>query len=388
MDNSSPLTLALVAAQDQNWQQVSNLLPQLDPQLDAQQILDLSIQLLTQGNFQDAWLLTKVLPTLGARAVPPLVTLLQDTEFPAETQWFVGKILSSFQAGLVIRELVACLQPPTTATQQVIVLQALTDLGVPAIQYITALLSEPAQHQTAVFALAQIRHSHTIEPLLTVVNDPDPQIRSTAIEALGSFHDDRVAPLLLTKLKDPSSLVRQAAVVSLGMRPELAIELQLVDQLRPMLKDINPAVYGAAAIALGRMGSDDAALALWNCYEQPTCPADLQAQIIAALGWIDSAQSLGYLRQILWTAQVEQWAAFAVRSMGLQISQKLTIIQILQEYLQQPSANATVSTRQEIATVLGNISSPETVELLRLLLADPDERIRWQASYYLQQRSI
>jgi HEAT repeat protein len=386
MDNSAHLTLALVAAQDQDWQQVSNLLPQLDPQLDAQQILDLSIQILTQGDFPDAWPLTKVLPTLGSRAVPPLMTLLQDSELPAETQWFVGKILSSFQAGLVIGELVACLQPPTTATQQAIVLQALTDLGLPAIQHITNLLPEPSQRKAAVFALAQIRHSQTIEPLLAVVNDSDPQIRSTAIEALGSFHDGRIAPLLITKLQDPASLVRQAAVVSLGMRPELAAELQLVDRLQPLLKDINPAVYGAAAIALGRMGSDDAALALWNCYEQPTCPADLQAQIIAALGWVDSAQSLGYLRQILWTANVDQWAAFAVRSMGLQSFQKLVIIQILQEYLQQPPATATVSTRQEIATVLGNISSPETVEPLRLLLADPDERIRWQASYYLQQR--
>jgi HEAT repeat protein len=384
MDNFSPLDLALVAAQSQDWQQVSNLLLQLDPQVYSQQILDLSVQVLNQGDFQDAWPLAKVLPSLGAMAVPSLMALLQDADLPAETQWFVGKILSGFSAPVVIGVLVD--YQPATATQQAIVLQALTDLGLPAIQHLTSLLSEPSQRKAAVFALAQIRHSHTIKPLLTVVDDPDPQIRSTAIEALGSFHDVRIAPLLLTKLPDPSSLVRQAAVVSLGMRPELATELQLVDRLRPLLLDINPAVYGAAAIALGRMGSDDAAVVLWNCYQQPTCPADLQAQIISALGWVDSSQSLGYLRQILWTATVEQLAGFAVRSMGLQSSQKLAIVQILQEYLQQPPVTATVSTRQEIATVLGNIFCPETVEPLRLLLADQDERVRWQASYYLQQR--
>jgi HEAT repeat protein len=384
MDNTL-LARAQTAAQNHQWEQVSNYLLELDPTADAPQILALSLQVLTQGDFQDSWQVAKVLPKLSEIAVLPLIDLLNDAELSAETHWFVGRILGTFSGSQVIVALTDSLHRQPNEALTSIIIQTMTALGEPAIQQLTELLLVPAQKMAAVFALAQIRHSHGIEPLLTVVDDPSDQIRSIAIEALGSFHDQRIPPLLIAKLSDPATTVRLAAVNGLGMRPELATALQLVDRLQPLLSDVNSAVYLAGAIALGRMGSEEAVQALGHCYQQSACPADLQVQIIGALGWIDSTQSLDYLGQILATDSAER-GVLAVRSMGWQQSQQPQIIAILREYLQQLPTTATSATRQEIAMVLGNLSTSEAVELLKMLLADPDERVRWQASYYLQQR--
>jgi HEAT repeat protein len=372
------------AADRGDWEAVSNGLLELNPSLDGAEILAWSLQVLTQGDFADSWQVAKVLPKLGDLAIQPLLDLLQNTELEAATHWCVGRILGESRSALVVAGVIEQLNQDPPAELAEILVRVLTDMGSPAIQQLTQLLATPHQRKSAVLALGHIRHSQTIEPLISVVSDPDPAIRRVAIEALGSFHDLQVPPVLIAALADFDSNVRRVAVVSLGMRPDLAMEMQLVDRLTPLLQDLYPRVYLAAAAALGRMGNEAAAIALGDCYQKNTCPVDLRKQIVYAWGAIDLPITLSYLRQILWTAD-DETAVVVVRSLDRQKEQQPAVAKLLGEYIQNPAANNSPRLRQELASVLGNMPDLLGVEGNVWLLADPDERVRWQASYCLQQ---
>jgi HEAT repeat protein len=377
--------LAIQQAVDRSdWEAVSNGLLELDPAGHQEEILAWSLQVLSQGDFQDSWQVAKVLPKLGDVAIQPLLNLLQNTELESSTHWCVGKILGESRSSLVVEGVIEQLSQPLAADLAEILVRVLTDMGVPAIQQLTKLLKAPSQRQSAVMALGQIRHSQTIEPLISIVDDPDPILRSVAIEALGSFHDSRIPPLLIAALNDLNSTVRRVAVVGLGMRPELSVELDLVDRLAPLLQDLSPEVYLGTAGALGRIGTVAAAVALGDCYQKNTCPLDLRKQIVSVWGSIDHPVTLSYLQQVLWFADAEI-GVIALRSLAQLKAQQPAIAKLLSEYLQNPTANNTPRLRQELTAVLGNMPGLLGVDNLVLLLADSDEKVRWQAIYCLQQ---
>ncbi len=372
------------AADRGDWEAVSAGLLELDPNLNGAEILAWSLQVLTQGDFADSWQVAKVLPKLGDLAVQPLLDLLQNTELEAATHWCVGKILGESRSALVVAGVIEQLSQDPPAELAEILVRVLTDLGTPAIQQLTQLLAISHQRQSAVLALGQIRHSQTIEPLISVVSDPDSVIRRVAIEALGSFHDVRVPPVLITALTDFDSNVRRLAVVSLGMRPDLTTEMQLVDRIAPLLQDPYPGVYLAASRALGRMGNEAAAIALEDCYQRTTCPVDLRKQIVSAWGAIDLPITLDYLGQVLWSADTET-ALVAIRALDRLKNQQPAVAKLLAKYIQNPAANNSPRLRQELTAVLGNMPDSLGVESIVWLLADPDKRVRWQATYCLQQ---
>jgi HEAT repeat protein len=372
------------AADRGDWEAVSAGLLELDPSLNGAEILAWSLQVLTQGDFADSWQVAKVLPKLGDLAIQPLLDLLQNTQLEAATHWYVGRILGESRSALVVAGVIEQLSQDPPAELAEILVRVLTDLGTPAIQQLTQLLAIPHQRQSAVLALGHIRRSQTIEPLVSVVSDPDSVIRRVAIEALGSFHDVRVPPLLITALADLDSNVRRVAVINLGMRADLATEMQLVDLIAPLLQDLYPGVYLAAAGALGRMGNETAAIALGDCYQENTCPLDLCKQIVYAWGAIDLPITLNYLQQILWSADTET-AVVAVRSLDRLKNQQPAVAQLLGKYIQNPAVNNSPRLRQELTAVLGNMPDLLGVESIVWLLTDPDERVRWQAIYCLQQ---
>jgi HEAT repeat protein len=386
MDSPNSLALARLAADRGDWEAVGNWLLEADLVLDGAEVLKLSLQVLTQGDFQDSWQVAKVLPKLGDRVIEPLLAILQNTDLEPAAHWFAGSILGSLDSELVVESIAVQLgNSDITPELLEILVQVLTDLGVLAIQHLSKLLTIPEHRQLAVQALAHIRHSQTIEPLLLVVQDPSPELRAISIEALGSFHDARIPPLLLAALTDPNSAVRRWAVVGLGMRADLAVELQLVDRLQLLLSDLKLEVCLAAALALGRIGSDSAAVVLWNCYQKNTCPAALRQQIVLALGSIDQPITVEYLQQSLESTDPEM-ALLTLRSLARLKNQQSSVVQILANYLQKSPASNTARIRQEIAAILGNMAHFLAVESLVLLLADQDERVRWQAMYCLKQQ--
>jgi len=190
-------------------------------------IVNLVLTQLEQGDFEQRWEISKILPDLGTPALEPLLNILQDETADLEMRWFVARILGQFKSEVVIEPLINLLkttEPEVTEDElslQEMITATLASLGTSAIPPLTELLTQEESKRLATMALAQIRHFETITPLLTVVHDSNPEMRAIAIEALGSFPDHRVIPVLLDALNDPVANVRKQAIIGLGLRLDL-----------------------------------------------------------------------------------------------------------------------------------------------------------------------
>ncbi|MGL4501917.1 MAG: HEAT repeat domain-containing protein [Planktothrix sp.] len=273
-------------------------------QQEPEALLNNILTQLEQGDFQQRWEISKILPGLGTIALEPLLNILQDETADVEMRWFVARILGNFKSELIIEPLINLLKnsqsEPTEAeiSLQEITTVTLAGLGITAIAPLTQLLEKPDSKLLATQTLAQIRHSETITPLLTVVDDPNSQIRAIAIEALGSFHDPRVIPILLAALNDPVAEVRKQAVTGLGVRLYLLENINLVEKLKPLLWDIRPEVCQQTQLALARLKTDEAATALFEQVQSPSVPLSLKIDGVRALGWIETSKSLDYLQEV------------------------------------------------------------------------------------------
>ena len=222
------------------------------------ELLDLALAALAAGDFQQRWDIAKVFPKLGQSAIAPLIEILEDEDADEELSWFVARILGEYNHPDVIAALVELLKTDQDELSAMAA-AALGQIGSPAVAALTELLEEEGTRLLAVRSLAQIRRSETIAPLLSVVHDPQVDVRAVAIEALSSFHDSQIPLVLLNALDDMAALVRVEAVRGLSFRPDLREELDLVNRLVPRLYDFNLDVCCATVIALGRLGTDAAA---------------------------------------------------------------------------------------------------------------------------------
>ena len=252
---------------------------------------------LEAGDFQARWEVAKRFADFGAVAIAPLIERIKDDELDWELRWFIARILGQFDQPEAITALVDLLTTSEDEDLSLIAAEALANLGPSAIAALNALVKDRAHRLLAVKALAQIRQSATIPPLLAVVNDAEAAVRAIAIEALSSFRDTRIAPILVNALQDEASKVRREAVTALGLRSDLLDQYDLVDRLQARLWDINLEVCRCAAIALGRLGTEPAAQALSSALGLPHTPAALQLEIVRTLGWIQNETALSYLSQ-------------------------------------------------------------------------------------------
>ncbi|HEY9298430.1 MAG TPA: HEAT repeat domain-containing protein, partial [Phormidium sp.] len=287
------LAKATIAAEQENWSLLNQCLQHLlqSKSLVAsneQQILNWALEILTWGDFQDRWDVAKIFPGLGKEAIAPLIAILEDEEAEEELRWFVARILGEFNDSAVILPLIDLLKSSGSEELSAMATTALANLGKSAINALTDLLTQEQGRLLAVRGLAHIRTKETITPLLSVVNDQQVEVRATAIEALGSFHDPLIFPVLLAALKDVAASVRKEAVIALGVRSDLKNQLNLVQVVKPLLWDFNIEVCQQAAIALGRLGTDEAADALFLLWQSSVTPLPLQLQGIRALGWVET----------------------------------------------------------------------------------------------------
>jgi len=355
----------------------------------GEQLLDLALDLLEGGDFQTRWEVAKLLPQVVSgnlispqTAIVPLLALLQDEDTEEELAWFAVRILGQIQHADVLATLVETLKTATSEEVRAIAAEVLASQGTQAIAALTQLLSESEWRLLAVRALSQIRHSATIAPLLEVVQDADVQVRVAAIEALSSFHDARVPPVLMAALDDRSALVRREAAVGLGFHPLLADAI--VPRLQICLYDFNLDVCRQAAIALGRLKTAAAAVALFDLLRSPHTPLPLQVDAVRALSWMNTAAAIDYLQQRLALPADEAVIQEIVLVLGRIGSPDLrqTAAAVIH------SAIATLSTptlKQMAALSLGQLSQPQSIELLVNLLADPDVGVRLHAIAALRQ---
>ena len=152
-----------------------------------EQICQLALQILEQGDFQQQWEIANILGRLGERVIPFLITLLENPHANLDSRWFAGRILSQFNHPDSIVALAKLLQKTQEEDLALMASQSLGHLGSAAVEHLNKLLQAPESRLLAVLALAQIRRVETITPLLQVTDDDLPAIRITAIE-IGRAH--------------------------------------------------------------------------------------------------------------------------------------------------------------------------------------------------------
>lgn len=389
---SNLLEQAQAAAQQGNWSLVNQHLRQLlfeqdfsviDQDACFEQVLGLALDVLEVGDFQDRWGVAKIFPKLGTATIAPLITILQDEAADLELRWFAARILGEFDQPEVVPALVNLLQTAEDEDLSEMAAATLTSIGPSAIAALSGLLSEENSRLLAVRSLAQIRRSETVEPLLSVVHDPQVTIRATAIEALSSFRHPQIPPVLIAALDDPAAQVRRVAVLGLGLRSDLLERLNLVSLIQPLLWDFDLEVCSSAAIALGRLGTEAAATILFQVLMSSNTPVPLQVRIIRALGWIETSSALEYLQQaVILSEPVCQEIVTVlgqIEQPNLKSQASKILIELLQSSItiQEPVNQPFVrQLRQNIALSLGELGETSATEFLIKLLADSDVGVR------------
>lgn len=390
------LDLAAEAAQRQDWLKVSQNLKQL-PQNKSQlwlleetswqQVFDLAVKMLTESDFQHKWEITKIFPRLGTDVIDPLVFFLLDSSVEVEIRWFICQILGHFTEQKVVITLVKLLQQTEDEELVAIAGKTLSKVGDSAIDTLVQLSTQSPYRFLAIQSLCYIHTIATIEPLLAVVHDSDPKIRTMAIKTLGRFHDCRILPVLVTALQDISSRVRKEAVIALGFRSDLVSELNLIKHFKLLLDDLNLQVCRQAAISLGRLKQDEANLALYEVIQKNTTPISLKLDIVKALGWSNLNSAVDYLKLTL-TDQSELLSQAIIVTLGRIESPHLKqkSAQALVEFWQSQQPNST-ETKQVLANSLGELGSKFGQTTLQQLGLDEDHKVKLYALAALKKLS-
>ncbi len=105
-----------------------------------------------------------------------------------------------------------------------------------------------------------------VEPLLDILDDKEPIVRTGAAKALGDIREKRAVEPLMRLLKDQAASVRWSAAISLGkLRDERAIE-----PLIQSLKDEDRMVRSSAAKVLANLGAKHAIQPLKEALKKET----------------------------------------------------------------------------------------------------------------------
>lgn len=387
---SEILEQAQSAASQQDWGQLSQSLQQLlsNEQLSETErslfcnpnittvLLDLAMQMLGAGNFQERWEIGKLFPNFGTDAIAPLIELLRDEETELEAQWFAVRILGSFKHPQVIDALIELLKTSQSEELNSMAVSVLASMGKTAIPMLEPLLEISSTRLLAVQALGQIRRSETVPLFMRVIRDSNAHVRAIAIEALSSFHAPEIVTVLIDALQDPVAQVRLAAVTGLGFCQDCP---NLVTYLRPMLLDLNLEVCQQAAISLGRLGTPEAATVLYEVLQSPHTPKNLGIELVRALGWMKLPESLNYLEDALIQLSLPEIVQLEViQSLG-RIDSSTLKFQATAILLNVLPLLRSVATRQAIALSLGQLGNVEALNSLIVLLADTEDSVRFHA---------
>jgi HEAT repeat protein len=385
-----------VAIQQGNWSVVNQWLHQwigqqpsseaVDP-VGCQQALNLALIVLEQGDFQARWDIARIFPKLGSSAIAPLIEMIEDETAELDQRWFAGRILGEFDSPEVITTLVNLLNTSENDDLIAIAASALASLDRSAIEALVGLLSHPDSRVPAARALAQIHHSDVVLPLLTVVRDQDSRIRAIAIEALSNFDHDEIPTVLIDALQDLNASVRKEAVIGLGVRAKGITDCDLLVHLKPLLYDLNLEVCRQTAIALGRLGTDEAAMALAEVLRSPYSPVPLRITIIQVLVWMERQPALQWLQQSLANLSDEEILE-AIQAIGRIETHSLKpyATDFLLDLLQSNhTAIATAAIRQAIAHALGQLAEQRAIPALEQLQQDAHDSVRLHAIAALKQ---
>jgi len=105
------------------------------------------------------------------------------------------------------------------------------------VEALNAALKDPYLCRAAAIALGEIGGAHAVEPLISVLENKDAEVRKAAVEALGKIGDTRAVEPLIAELNDKDIKVRKAAVEALGKIGDIRAIQPLLGCAHPPLSE-------------------------------------------------------------------------------------------------------------------------------------------------------
>ncbi|MGH7254603.1 MAG: HEAT repeat domain-containing protein [Nitrospirales bacterium] len=219
-----------------------------------------------------------------------------------------------------------------------------------------------------------------VSTLVSLLNDPDPDIRRTAAQSLGKISDPSAAPALVEHLSDPDPLVRRDSAWALGALGEAALDVAALPLLA-RLDDPVEEVKTAAAQALGRMGPTQTMVELLiEALHHPE--ATTRREAAQALAWLEPPSAFHALLEAL------QDRDAGVRQRALAGLGEQADLRALPAFRARLLHDPDAGVRSEAAFRLGKLGGKDSVPTLRTALKhDPDPAVRRWAAWALRQLS-
>jgi HEAT repeat protein len=234
--------------------------------------------------------------------------------------------------------------------------------------YIRALLENlqsdsPALRQAAAKALGRLKDASSLEILTSSLHSESPQRVIAAIRFLEDFESEESGEMLAGLLSHPDSRVRATAVSALGRRGGA----EYIGRLTPLLGDVDARVRANTIEALASAGDPALVDKLRPLLEDSSMRARINTVLtIAAIKGVSAAlELLPRIKQL--TEGDPQARATATYALGrLPLDQSMDLLAVL---LRDPELRI----RCEAARALGHIGTPRVIPPLVEALAGPSE---------------
>jgi HEAT repeat protein len=213
-------------------------------------------------------------------------------------------------------------------------------------------------YERAAWFLGEFRDPSTAEPLIKLLQDPNPTARRAAANTLALMRASKAAEPLIPLLKDKYPKVREAAASALGTLKLRAA----VGPLLPLLADKRQAVRIAAADALGRIG-DKAAVESLAKLAGDDFPVQVAAAI--ALARLDDPRGVERIAEFLKLADSKQ-RELAAEQLSGSFVRNASLVKPLAAGLDDPA----LKVRQDIASALGHVNNDAAVAALLAKTSD------------------
>lgn len=395
---SQPLHQAKIAISQGQWSEVTDHLREIFQGQNVgennPELLSLSLQVLSQGDFPQKWEISQLIPLLGNQAISPLIQLVKDENLDSEERWFACRTLGKFNHPDALQTLVDLLKTTEEEKLSLEVAQILATFGADHLENLADLLTQEKSRLPATIALSHLSSPSIIEPLLTVINDPQPEIRQKALEGLGNFTDLRLISVFIQALKDPISTIRKEAISLLGnyanLLHKLPSELNLVSTVKPLLWDPNPRVCEQAIFTLSRFPTDESAIALWELLETSKISPIFPLKILQSLGRMQNLKGIDYLARFLQKlsgdlpendSMIGEIMKIFATIENTDLKEKVT--QILIDWIQQNSVYFLTSSKKpiylknQVIYTLGQLGNSLALPWLILLMSEDEPSIQF-----------
>ncbi|MGE5344098.1 MAG: HEAT repeat domain-containing protein [Candidatus Omnitrophota bacterium] len=322
----------------------------------------------------------------SSQAVAPLIGLLHEPDKGVRYRTIFA--LGNIGGESVLQPLLALLQDSDSYMRS----SAAESLGkVGSDQVVPALIKllhdpESDVRSKAASALGDIKSERSLEPLLGLLQDKEPDVRSNATSALGKIGSAKALKPLLKLLQDPDSYVQKSAIEALAKLGNI----KAVKALTIRLTDKDPKVRNDTARILEKLTSRKNAdfirqskrADLERDLQKPSNPPDLEyakkvlrqdnihkkIKVAEALSEFPSKKGNLILLEMLNDRNIRVRLS-VITSIGK--TKDKSFLSSMQKLIQDQNANI----REVAVEALAEIAAPESMEVLKKISINENERI-------------